>query len=767
MTRKQTKLLAAFVIAAATLVVAVVILRTNPDDDAPGEPLKSPSASSRPRTIPNQIKTVLAQYAGSESCRECHQEAFNQWTGSHHALAERLLEPEADRAAFDPPHEIRHGTQTSVARAVGDRFELETIGFGGSRESYPLQRAFGVSPLYQFLVPAKRGRFQVTELAYDPARKDWFDVYGDEDRRPGEWGHWTGRGMTWNVQCAACHNTRLVKGYDPKTDSYATTMAEMGVGCEACHGPLREHVEWQRSNTANPGLDPSRYRLPAGSVLPMCGSCHSRRVELTGNFQPGDNYFDHFNLTIVDDTDLYYADGQVREENFEYASFHSSRMYSKGVRCINCHEPHSGKPRFEGNALCMQCHKEDTEHLKKIDPATHSHHKPGTPGSLCVDCHMPLTTYMERHPRRDHGFTIPDPLLTKTYGIPNACNRCHDDKTVDWTLAAVEKWYGSLMERAPRVRTRAISEARQGNEKAIEQVLDASLVEAHPYWRAVLGGLLRLWPDDKRTVERLVELTRDEHPLVRGTAASALDRAVTIDPESVEASLQPLLKDPVRMVRIAAAWSLRRTVDPGSRAGNDLWSSLQFNADQPAGQFQLGTYNFERGLPEAAVRFFERATLWDPNSAPLRDSYAICLSALGRARKASLELQDAVRLEPKNPFYLFRYGLSLSGVDDLDRAIEAFEHAVDIAPDFVRAWYNLALAWSKIGEHKKALESITKAEELDSLSPDHPYVRAIVLKNLGRIDEARRAVERSLEVDPKYEPATRFLDVLNSDDERP
>ena len=88
-------------------------------------------------------------------------------------------------------------------------------------------RQFGESPLRQFLIPGPRGSFQATELAFDPHRGDWFDVYGAEDRRPGEWGHWSGRGMNWNSMCASCHNTRLRKNYDAKTDTYATAMAEM------------------------------------------------------------------------------------------------------------------------------------------------------------------------------------------------------------------------------------------------------------------------------------------------------------------------------------------------------------------------------------------------------------------------------------------------------------------------------------------------------------------------------------------------------------
>src|SRR5437667_1232611 len=64
-----------------------------------------PSQSSAPLQ-PFQIESdsaVFATYAGSQSCRDCHREAFNSWKTSHHALAERAPEPTLDRAAFDPP----------------------------------------------------------------------------------------------------------------------------------------------------------------------------------------------------------------------------------------------------------------------------------------------------------------------------------------------------------------------------------------------------------------------------------------------------------------------------------------------------------------------------------------------------------------------------------------------------------------------------------------------------------------------------------------
>ncbi len=103
------------------------------------------------------------------------------------------------------------------------------------------------------------GRIQASESAYDPKLNEWFNVYGNEDRRPGEWGHWTGRGMNWNAMCAACHNTRLRKNYDAGADTYQTQMAEIAVACEACHGLMKHHVE-QRQYSKNAGREGPRAR---------------------------------------------------------------------------------------------------------------------------------------------------------------------------------------------------------------------------------------------------------------------------------------------------------------------------------------------------------------------------------------------------------------------------------------------------------------------------------------------------------------------------
>ena len=165
---------------------------------------------------------TLAEYAGSESCRACHQTEYELWRHSHHGLAERLLESKLDRPAFDPPRKFNFGAQGSGASFDGTNYFITCVDLSRTNVAHRVIRVIGDDPLREFLTPFPGGRLQVLEDAYDPHRNQWFDVFGNENRQPGEWGHWTGRGMNWNSMCAACHNTRLRKNYDEATDTYHT-----------------------------------------------------------------------------------------------------------------------------------------------------------------------------------------------------------------------------------------------------------------------------------------------------------------------------------------------------------------------------------------------------------------------------------------------------------------------------------------------------------------------------------------------------------------
>jgi predicted CXXCH cytochrome family protein len=381
-----------------------------------------------PPVIGAGLRTLSAHpAAGAAACAACHPAAFNEWVESQHAAANRLVSDALDGPAFEPGRSLEHGSfVTRMAVGGKDRFLFTTMTSNLVRETHRAEAVIGISPLRQYLVPFPGGRLQAMDVAYDPRSNEWFNVFGEENRQPGEWGHWTGRGMTWNVQCAFCHMTGFQKNYDPVADAYASSWKAMGISCAQCHAQVRPATRDQCAVTGGTAV------ASAGRRMDTCASCHARREELFGTFKPGDAFHDHYRLALPDQPGVFYADGQVREEDFEYASFLMSRMGHKGVTCMDCHRPHSGKlvASADNNALCMRCHAAPGANgAIPIDPTAHSFHQPASPGNRCVECHMPVSTFMARDGRRDHGFTVPDPLLTIEHGIPNACNRCHTDRT--------------------------------------------------------------------------------------------------------------------------------------------------------------------------------------------------------------------------------------------------------------------------------------------------------------------------------------------------
>jgi predicted CXXCH cytochrome family protein len=722
---------------------------------------------------------VFAQYGGSASCKDCHEEAYEGWKTSHHALAERPPNPATDRPAFEPARSFLHASQQTSVRAEWTNYFVTAIGLSRSNEVHQVVRVIGENPLRQFLVAAPGGRLQTLEASYDPRSNQWFNVYGSEDRMPGEWGHWTGRGMNWNSMCAACHNTRVRKNYDEDTDSYHTTMAEPTVGCEACHGPLQDHNDWQAKFGKSGKKDPTLTKLTKSQAVDNCGFCHARRGDLTGDFKPGNDFSDHARLAIVDHTDLYYPDGQIRDEDYEYAAFLGSKMHTRGIICMDCHNPHTTKTTLPGNFLCMRCHNGTYTNAPVIEPVSHSRHKVfgyDTNGVLtnidltsyhpkqiketggeCVNCHMPQTVYMQRHWRHDHGFTIPDPLLTKTDGVPNACNRCHQDKDADWSLKYCDEWYGAKMDRPTRKRAQIIAAVKKDEAGAKDGLIGLLATEENPYWRAVATGLLLPWAGEPAVSAALMRSSTDTNALVRAGSVRALEALVEANVPSVVEAVRKLLDDPSRDVRIAAAWALRGSVDPHSKAGAELLHMLAINADQPTGQMQQGAFAMSRSDPQSALAHYQKAVAWDPNSAAIRHDYAVILAGLNRTQDAVEQLQAACRLEPRNAEFQYKLALAWNELGQAQKTIEALQAAVRLDPGHARAWYNLGLALNAAGQSQDALSALLSGESADPNDPRIPYARATILARLGRMNDARRATQRALEIEPRFSPAQELL----------
>ena len=492
---------------------------------------------------------------------------------------------------------------------------------------------------------------------------------------------------------------------------------------------------------------------------------------MTGPCRPGEAFADHYSLLIVDDTDTYYPDGQVKEEDFEYAAFLGSKMHAAGVTCLDCHDPHSGHLRAAGNSLCLTCHNGGNPKAPVIQPELHSHHGTGSAGDLCVNCHMPTTVYMQRHPRRDHGFTIPDPLLTEKIGVPNACTRCHTGQKPEWAEAAVETWYGSKMDRPTRQRALTIAAARSGEARAsapLEAILRSDSIG---YWRAVAAGLLGGAIGQPGVQSALKSALRDADPLVRAIAARSLGLAADAasapgdnqeNAAESQAALTAAMGDSVRSVRIEAAWALRNEVDLAGGAGSDLKAFLDFNQDQPTGAYRMGRFDLDRRDLPAATGEFERAVQWDPLSPPLRSALAVAYSLENRPADAAAQLREACRRAPRDAELHFQLGLALNETGDRAGADTALEEATRLDPAHAEAWYNLGLARSQEKNWSDALSALRHAETLQPGSARVAYALAVTFYQSGDRAQALVFGREALRRDPTMAEARQLLEALGA-----
>jgi predicted CXXCH cytochrome family protein len=692
----------------------------------------------------------------SSDCRSCHEDVYKAWSGSHHALAHRPVDAQADADAFGTPQQV---TVNDIAYQLewkdGKPAFLEKRG-NQVTDTYHAEFVLGHTPLRQYVVPAGGGRYQAADLTFDPAKKEWFNVFGDERRLPGEWGHWRGRGMNWNSMCAHCHLTDYRKNYNPVTDTYATTWREHGIGCAQCHSDLPGNHATTAKQPA-PGTPIVTSQPNWKRAQETCAPCHARNELLTGELRAGANYNDHFRLTLPTEAAVFYPDGQVRDEDFNYTSLLTSRMGGKaGVTCLDCHDPHSGQTKLpvHNNALCLQCHgPSPRNNAPIIDPIAHSHHAIGSKGNLCVSCHMPTTTYMQRDPRHDHGFLKPDPLLTKELGIPNACNRCHTDQSVDWAIEHTDRWYGAKMDSRQRARTRVVAAAQSGAPGATEKLLEFIASEDVPAWRATLLLLTRNQATPSpRVLEVARAATRDPDPLVRSAAAQVLATTPT-----EAANPRPLLNDASRLVRLDAAWPLSAELPPGSPIRQELDTYLAVSADQPAGRMRIGQDLFNRGRAADAEPHLRKAAEWDPNSAGIQDALGIVLNELGKTGEAAAALWRAAQLNPTDAGAAFNAALAFAGASKLPDAEFALREAIRRNPRHDRAWYNLGLLLSQTGRAPDAIAALQTAEQIAPNVADYPYARATILWQQNDRPAALNAARRALEIDPNHGPSRAFL----------
>lgn len=422
-------------------------------------------------------------YLTSDGCRSCHPDQYGSWHDSYH----RTMTQVADRSSVIPAF------REVTTDAFGRRYRLFWKGAAlwaemddptwrevlvpAPRVELPIVMTTGSHHMQIFWYATQNGPLVgMLPVGYDIHDERWMPIEtnfimppADPDlRKPLQVGQ-------WNQRCIACHTTRPVPALVGPPETWQTRATELGIACEACHGPGAAHAHANQNPlrryllhlTGRPDdtiVNPARLSHDRSSEV--CGRCHSiwnlpsneelRRFRAEGDrFEPGGALeASGISMTRGRETnpEAFWSDGAVHAQGRELSAMGRSLCYTKGdLSCISCHQMHreSDDPRplaewrddqlapgMRGDGACLGCHARYAE-----DIAAHTHHEPESSGSRCVNCHMPHTALGARKASRNHEIDSPDVATELESGRPNACNLCHLDRTLAWTDRYLVSWY--------------------------------------------------------------------------------------------------------------------------------------------------------------------------------------------------------------------------------------------------------------------------------------------------------------------------------------
>lgn len=545
-------------------------------------------ASAESPAPPTPITVGRAGFAGAGACRSCHPQEYASWHASYHrrmtqtaalsAVASEKLQHDRRLHAETGGRRLElYGRGDQLWASLPDPSATSAVAAGAYADAFataPLrdvqvQLLTGSHHHQAFWVKAARAGelralpvvYVIDEDALLPRREAFLNPPDAPEPN-----------VRWNSNCVQCHAVAGAPGHDEQRDVFETSVAELGIACEACHGGSAEHARAMRSPLARYRARGSSDRqletvnprkLTSERASQVCGRCHSYffpRNEadwwqngFVESYAPGRDLaraqllLSPEVLSEPDGPDLgvgaqslFYADGTIRVGGREYNGMTRSPCYERGhaerkLSCLSCHSMHRGAPDDQldperlGNRACVQCHAAQGSNV-----AGHSHHSASSAGSLCYNCHMPHTSYALLGAIRSHRVDSPA-FDARTRDKPNACNLCHIDRSEAWAASQTAAWFGD----APRFRldrSPAFAGARDtpagavfalAGDAAVRAITAAALgrhesSRAAPELRNQL--LEQLSRDDYAAVRHIAE--RSRRGLARGSGASPLPDAM-------------------------------------------------------------------------------------------------------------------------------------------------------------------------------------------------------------------------------------------------
>ena len=415
--------------------------------------------------IQRPVRLAGLPYAQSTTCVTCHPGQYETWHNTYHRTMTQRAGPESVVGDFDDAHYTYQGVTSRFWREDG-RYYIETLAQTGEMESFEVVMTVGSRRIQQYITKMADRHIRLP-LAWNIEEGRWLHLNGGFLHPDGT--DFNNHTALWDANCIFCHNVRAQPGYNYDSQTFASEVEELGIACEACHGPAEEHIQRNRNPLRRYFLyigetDPTLYNpeeLSETRQIQLCGHCHGQRLPnpperieqyvTTGDpFTVGDN-LNEYTTPIFIDTQLegvdlslrFWADGTPRLTAYEYQGLLLSTEHEgSGLTCTSCHNMHGGDPKgmidpeMRGMLACTQCHTEI-----EADIPSHTKHNATSDGSSCYACHMPDTVYGVLHIHPTHHLENPEPARAWRYEMPEACTVCHTNQTAPWAAETMAAQY--------------------------------------------------------------------------------------------------------------------------------------------------------------------------------------------------------------------------------------------------------------------------------------------------------------------------------------
>ncbi len=485
------------------------------------EPAASTSTTTTTTTSTNIRRT---DYVGPKVCGDCHADQHEAWSHSlHRMMNARADDPGAVIGDFDGAVVRYAGGEARFSREGNDRVMMLTRGARSVR--YRVTRTIGRRGLQEY-VGIEDGHDEEVRLPFGwwPRLGSWFPQpyfdpwLGDESNVD----VYAPVREAWAERCPWCHSTypfaqRIARASGPRgvghgleqlfaaepgseaqpgglrptagpeaeagglrptagIDRLAVAdQVTTGISCESCHLGGRSHAadtgggaihfvpQGARLREGAPPLPASfaEERRDAAVVDAVCAQCHSG---------PSPRL----------------SDGTALRNSSEAIDLGASPC--RGIKCTDCHEPHRADARADearSLAACTHCHDALADAA-----AARAHAGPGHDRATCLDCHMPRVVMGIDRFVRTHRIAVPADRARLAEGAPNACNLCHLDRSLGWTVDALRDGWEARVGRAGDLDTPA-GELWLASSRPAYRLIAAHAYARSPLARGALPALAR------------------------------------------------------------------------------------------------------------------------------------------------------------------------------------------------------------------------------------------------------------------------------------